>query len=130
MNFAPDAARATRLVFIRGLEVQARLGVHPHEKAAPQRVIIAVELLVADDAAPAGVGADEFARVVDYARVVQIARETAVAGHVLLVETLAERIAVATLDDPRVLRARVLVEKPDAFQDVASVGVMIERGRE
>jgi len=33
------------------------------------------------------------------------------------------------LADARVQRARVLVEKPDAFQDVATVGVMIERGR-
>ncbi len=129
MSFAPDAAQATRLVFVRGLEVKARLGVHPHEKAAPQRVVIGVELLVEDEAAPAGVGPDEFARVVDYAKVVQIARAAAAAGHVLLVETLAERIAVAVLADARVRRARVAVEKPDAFQDVATVGVMIERSR-
>ncbi|RYI79135.1 MAG: dihydroneopterin aldolase, partial [Acetobacteraceae bacterium] len=37
MNFAPDAARRLRLVFVRGLALQARLGVYPHEKAAPQR---------------------------------------------------------------------------------------------
>lgn len=130
MNFAPDAARRLRLVFVRGLALQARLGVYPHEKAAPQRVIIGVELAVEDEAAPASVGADDLRRVVDYERVVRAARAAAADGHTLLVETLAERIAAAALADPRVLRARVSVEKPDAFPDAATVGVVIERMRD
>lgn len=129
MNFAPDADRRLRLVFVRGLALQARLGVYPHEKAAPQRVIIGVELAVEDEAAPASIGADDLRRVVDYERVVRAARAAAADGHTLLVETLAERIAAAALADPRVLRARVSVEKPDAFPDAATVGVVIERMR-
>lgn len=127
--FAPDAAARLRLVFLRGLALEARLGVHPHEKAAPQRVVIGVELAVEDDAAPTGIGPDELRRVVDYERVVKAARAEAAGGHTLLVETLAERIAAAALADPRVVRARVSVEKPDAFPDVASVGVVVERSR-
>jgi dihydroneopterin aldolase len=129
MSFAPDAARGLRRVFVRGLEVEARLGVHPHEKAAPQRVRIGIELAVRDEEAPGGVGADDLARVVDYEAVVLAARREATAGHVKLTETLAERIALAALADPRVVLARVSVEKPDAFADVASVGVVVERGR-
>ncbi len=129
MSFAPDAARRLRLVFVRGLALQARLGVYPHEKAAPQRVIIGVELAVEDEAAPASVGADDLRRVVDYERLVLAARTAASDGHTLLVETLAERIALAALTDPRVVRARVSVEKPDAFPDAATVGVVIERQR-
>jgi dihydroneopterin aldolase len=128
VTFAPDAERRLRLVFVRGLTLQARLGVHPHEKAAPQRVVIGIELAVEDDAAPDSVGADDFRRVVDYERLVKAARAAA-SGHTLLVETLAERIAETALADPRVLRARVSVEKPDAFPDAASVGVVIERIR-
>jgi 7,8-dihydroneopterin aldolase/epimerase/oxygenase len=85
--------------------------------------------VVQDDAAPSDVGPDEFRRVVDYARLVEVARATVATGHVLLVETLAERVALAALDDPRVQRARVTVEKPDAFADVESVGVTVERRR-
>jgi dihydroneopterin aldolase len=129
MNFAPDAERRLRLVFVRGLALQARLGVYPHEKAAPQRVIIGVELAVEDEAAPASVGPDDLRRVVDYERVVRAARAAVADGHTLLVETLAERIALAALADPRVLRARVSVEKPEAFPDAATVGVVIERMR-
>lgn len=129
MSFAPDAANGLRLVFVRGLQVQARLGVHPHEKAAPQRVLIDVELAVRDPHAPHDEGPDVFARVVDYGAVIRMAREVATAGHVLLAETLAERIALTALSDPRVAAARVRVEKPDAFADAVGVGVWVERRR-
>lgn len=116
-----------RRVFIRGLELQARLGVHAHEKVGPQRIVVHVELDVRDDG-PA-VGADDFARVVDYEQVVLAARQAVSGGHVLLVETLAEHMAALALRDARVLRARVSIEKPDAFSDVAAVGVTVERAR-
>ncbi|MBL6077030.1 dihydroneopterin aldolase [Belnapia sp. T18] len=126
---APDAARRLRLVFVRGLTLQARLGIYPHEKARPQRVIVGVELAVEDESAPASVGPDDLRRVVNYESVVKAARAAAEDGHTLLVETLAERIAAAALADPRVASARVTIEKPDAFPDAASVGVTIERLR-
>jgi 7,8-dihydroneopterin aldolase/epimerase/oxygenase len=129
MSLEPDAAAGLRVVFVRGLELRASLGVHPHEKAAPQRVVVGVELAVRDEAAPSGVGEDDLRRTVDYSAVVQAARAIAAGGHTLLVETLAERIAAAALADPRVVRARVTVEKPDAFAEAAGVGVSVERTR-
>ncbi|WP_207539096.1 dihydroneopterin aldolase [Sabulicella rubraurantiaca] len=118
-----------RQVFVRGLELQARLGVHAHEKAAPQRILVHIELAVEDESAAVGIGPDDLARVVDYDRVVQATREAVAQGHVMLVETLAETVAAAALVDPRVRLARVSIEKPDAFPDIASVGVTIERTR-
>jgi len=128
-GFAPDAARGLRRVFLRGLDVQARLGVHAHEKQGPQRIIIGIELAVEDADVARGVGADQLSRVVDYERVVKAARRIASGEHVLLVETLAERIALAALEDPKVVVARVQIEKPEAFADVVSVGVVVERHR-
>jgi dihydroneopterin aldolase len=129
MSFAPDAARGLRHVFVRGLAVQARLGVMPHEEKRAQRVVIGVDLAVRDAAAPAGEGPDDLQRVVDYRVVAETARRIALAGHVRLAETLAERIALALLADDRVVAARVSIEKPDVLPDVASVGVVIERTR-
>ncbi len=129
MSPLADAARGQRHVFVRGLTVQAHLGVHPHEETKAQRVLIGVDLAVRDEHAPSGEGPDELARVVDYAAVAATARRIACAGHVRLAETLAERIAVALLADQRVLRARVTVEKPDVLPDVTSVGVVVERTR-
>jgi dihydroneopterin aldolase len=130
VTYSPDADRKLRLVFVRGLELMANLGIHPHEKAAAQRIRLGVELVVQDDAAPHQVGPDDFRRVVDYARLVEVARGVVAQGHVLLVETLAERVALAALEDARVERARVTVEKPEAFSDVESVGVIVERRRQ
>jgi len=127
--YAPDALRALRRVFVRGLTVQARLGVYPKEVAAPQRVVIGIELLVEDRDVAAGIGPDRLERVVDYAAVAGRAREVATSGHIRLAETLAERIAIACLEDPRVRGARVTVEKPDILPGVAAVGVSVERLR-
>ena len=72
---------------------------------------------------------DDLRRTVDYGAVVGAACAIVAEGHTLLVETLAEKIALAALADPRVVRARVSVEKPDAFAEAASVGVSVERFR-
>ena len=126
-----DATRATRHMFIRDLMLSASIGVHPHEHNGRQRVRINIDLAVADEGAPnlsrAAVGQDELGRVVDYETIVNNVRAMATAGHVQLVETLAERLCEACLNDARVRIARVRVEKLDVFQDAASAGVEIER---
>jgi dihydroneopterin aldolase len=129
MSFAPDAAAGLRLVFVRHLEVQALLGVYPHEETAKQRVILDLELAVEDPEAPLGEGPDRLPRVVDYAAVAERARQIATFAHVRLAETLAERIAISLLEDARIRRVRVGVTKPDALPGGVEVGVVIERSR-
>jgi dihydroneopterin aldolase len=128
-----DASRQVRHVFVRDLVLQARIGAYAHERDAPQPVRINIDLGVHDDvAAPmsrAGVGKDELSRVVDYGKVAAAARAIVAQGHVMLVETLAERIAEAAFADPRVRQVRVRVEKLAALHDAAAVGVEIERRR-
>jgi dihydroneopterin aldolase len=136
-----DAVRGLRHVFLRDLVLPARIGVHPHEHAGPQRVRINVDLAVEDEGARAAtgegvaalsrppVGRDELSRVVDYEAIANAVRAIVASGHVRLVETLAERIAEAGLADRRVLSARVRVEKLDIFHDAVSAGVEVERRR-
>jgi dihydroneopterin aldolase len=120
-------------VFIRDMMLSASVGIYPHEHATPQRVRVNIDLAVADDGArPASrvaVGRDALSRVVDYEAVANAVRGVVADGHVLLVETLAERIAETCLTDPRVESARIRVEKLDVFPDAASAGVEIERRR-
>jgi 7,8-dihydroneopterin aldolase/epimerase/oxygenase len=127
VGYAPDAAAGLRVVFVRELRVSARLGIHAHEAQDAQPVRISLEALVRDDSAPDGIGEDRLRRVVDYAALCSTARRMAEAGHTRLAETLAEKIAVACLAEPRILRIRVMVEKPAILPDVTSVGVWIER---
>ena len=126
-----DATRATRHMFIRDLVLTASIGVHAHEHTAPQRVRINVDLAITDDGATktsrAAVGQDDLGRVVDYEALVNRIRAMVAAGHVQLVETLAERLAEACLSDDRILIARVRVEKLDVFADATSAGVEVER---
>lgn len=126
-----QAALALRHVFVRDLALMAVIGVHPHEREAPQRIRLNLDLAVEDDGARplsrAAVGRDELSRVVDYEAIAATARRIVAAGHVALVETLAERLAEACLGDRRVRVVRVRVEKLDAVDGAASVGIEIER---
>ncbi|MCW3476005.1 dihydroneopterin aldolase [Limobrevibacterium gyesilva] len=128
-----DAARGLRHVFLRDLMLTASIGIYPHEHEAKQRIRINVDLAVQDDAgrglSRAAVGRDDLTRVVDYEALANKVRALVAAGHVRLVETLAERIAEACLEDPRVELARIRVEKLDVFADAASAGVEVERRR-
>ena len=120
-----NRAAGIRHVFLRDMVLSASIGVYAHEHTAKQRVRINVDLGV-DDTAEA-IGPDELPRVVDYEKVANAVRAIVAAGHVRLVETLAERIATACLADKRVRLAKIRVEKLDIFTDAASAGVEIER---
>ncbi len=114
-----------RQVFLRDMRLDASIGVLPREQGVTQRLLVNVSLSVRDE--HQGVGPDELDRVVDYAAAAETVRQIVGAGHVRLVETLAERLAVALLADSRVRIARVRVEKLDVFADALSAGVEVER---
>lgn len=114
-----------RRVFVRDLVLYCLIGVHRHERDGKQRVRINVDLKVAEDD---GAIEDKLSNVLCYETVVDRIREIAAAGHINLVETLAEQIADACLSGSRVDCVIVRVEKLDVFADAASVGVEIERG--
>ena len=124
IDFGDDQVSGGYRIFLRGLEVRCSIGVHAHERAGSQRVTVDLDLLVTADAGPID---DSLGRVVDYERIVEGVRRLAAGQHVNLVETLAERIAEFCLAEPRVRRVRVAVAKPDAFADVAAVGIEIDR---
>ncbi len=117
---------ARRIVFLRDLVLGAEIGVNPDEQGRTQRVRLNVALLVEEGAGPVR---DNLREVVDYGRLATAVRRTVAAGHVRLVETLAERIAGACFFDIRILAARIRVEKLDVFDDLEAVGVEIERRR-
>ena len=113
-----------RTVFVRGLVLQARIGVYDSEQHGTQRIRVDVSFDVAD---PGGIGDDTLGRVVDYGEVADTVRREVASGHVHLVETLAERIAHSLLQDVRKLTVRVQVEKLDILPDGGTAGVAITR---
>ncbi len=125
-GYAPDPngdPAFTDRVFVRDLVLPVRIGAYARERAAPQRVRFAVEVLVTRAARASADMRDVFS----YDVITDGIRLLIDAGHVPLVETLAERIAEMLLAHPRVVRATVAVEKLETGNGI--VGVTIERTR-
>ena len=122
-----DAKTRIRHVFVRDLELDANIGVYKREKGKQQPVRINVDLTVEETA---GEVDDKLENVVDYGAVVDGIKTILAAGHLNLVETLAEKIAAHCLADARVKVARVRIEKLNVIAEASSVGVEIEREAE
>ena len=114
-----------RHVLVRDLVLPCEIGVLRRERGVGQRVRINLDLAVREDTQPIE---DDLRNVVCYDEVVSGVRAIVAAGHINLVETLAERIAAMCLADQRVEGVRVRVEKLDVYPDAAAVGVEIYRG--
>ncbi len=107
-------------VFVRGLKVEAQIGVYDHEHGRMQPLVVDVELDVAAS------HCERLPDTVNYETIGEAARAIVAEGHIDLVETFAERLAQACFTDPRVTRARVRVEKPLALAPhAAAAGVEI-----
>ena len=110
-------------VFVRGLEVEAGIGVYHHEQGRLQRLVIDVTLEL--DPGPI----ERLGDTINYETVANAARAIAAEGHVGLVETFAENLARACMDERRVRRATVRIEKPGALEAVAAPGCEIVLAR-
>ncbi|CAN5175206.1 dihydroneopterin aldolase [soil metagenome] len=120
----PDAPRLEGLtVFVRGLRVEAGIGVYDHEHGRLQTLVIDVTLEL---------GAHTVERLgdtVNYETVAAGARAIVAAGHVGLVESFAERLALDCLKDGRVRRVVVRVEKPGALDGAEAAGCEVAYAR-
>ncbi len=126
MNAAPPGLRLAQLsVFVRGLRIQAEVGIYTHEYGRKQPLVIDVELQVTAAAC------EHIADTLNYEQIVARAQQIADAGHVKLIEAFAERLAEALLEDERVTRARVRIEKPEALApraEAAGAEIILARG--
>ncbi|MBV1900039.1 MAG: dihydroneopterin aldolase [Kordiimonadaceae bacterium] len=119
-----DATRSVRHIFVRDYVVDAQIGVWEHEKDTHQKIRINVDLSVHENTQHHD---DQLSNVVCYNDIVTNIQAILAKGHINLVETLAEKIADMALTDKQVIGTRVKVEKLEAVEGAASVGVEIER---
>jgi dihydroneopterin aldolase len=114
---------------LRGLRLSALVGALPEERDRLQP--IEVDLDVEADLAPSG-RSDLLADTIDYGAVCAAVEAVAGAGHVTLLEHLADRLAVAVLAvDGRVDAVTVAVRKlrPPVPLQLDTSGVRIRRSR-
>ncbi|MGC4025302.1 MAG: dihydroneopterin aldolase [Mesorhizobium sp.] len=114
-----------KTIIMRDLELRLSVGVHDHEKKAPQRLIVSVEATL-DGSPDEG---DLLGGTLDYDTIRNFAKRFELGPHHELQETIARRILDFVLSNPGVTRAVVETAKPDIFDDCAFVGVRLEADR-
>jgi 7,8-dihydroneopterin aldolase/epimerase/oxygenase len=105
-------------VFIEYLEVTARVGIHPEERAGPQKLLIDIALEVIP------LEHDDITQTVCYERLSNEIKALAEERHRDLLETLAAEIAALCRADPRVIGGHVTLRKPGIL-GAAAVGVRL-----
>ena len=111
-------------VFLRQLQLEAVIGVYDWEREIRQPLIMDLE--IATDAGRAA-ASDRIQDALDYHAVAKRITEFVGQSDFQLVETLAERCAELLIREFAVTWLRMTVHKPDAVENAASVGVVIER---
>lgn len=96
---------------LRGLRVRGYHGVLPSERAAGQDFLVDASLELDLDAAA---HSDRLDETCDYAALAHRLAAVVAGEPVNLIETLAERLLLGCLEDPRVCWAQVCVHKPEA----------------
>lgn len=115
------------LVFICELQLEAVIGVHDHEREAPQPLRMDLELAANTRRAAAS---DRIQDALDYTAVAERITRFVAASEFQLVETLAERCADLLINEFETSWLRLTLHKPQAIENAASVGVIIERERQ
>jgi dihydroneopterin aldolase len=100
-------------LFIKDLVITGKHGVHDHEKETAQRFGVSVELELAGDK-PAH--SDDLADTVDWSKLKKAIIAIVEGETYDLIERLAQEIASKALEDKRVARVVVTIDKLDAFK--------------
>ena len=113
--------RSARII-LDSLAVEADIGFHDFEVGSPQRLLVTVELWLADPSLPDG---DDPARAWNYDFLRQEVEELAIARRWNLQETLAHAIFDRIAAFHGVAHLRIRTSKPDIYPDAHGVGVEI-----
>ncbi len=113
-------------IHIKDLLVSGIIGINPDERVTKQDILVNVTMWAdTRDAATS----DDIADAVNYRTVAKRIIAHIEAGEPMLVERLVQEIADICLDDERVDKVEVTVEKPGALRFARSVGISVIRSR-
>ncbi len=127
-NDSPNQAAITvtaQRILMSDLTLPCRIGVTKEERAERQRLRINLRLEVR----PNPPREDKITEVVHYGHLVARIRGVCAEVEVRLLESLSARIAQACFLDPRVIGAKVRIEKLDRYPDVGGIGSEFEYRR-
>lgn len=114
------------IIRVKNLRLRAIIGVNPWERTEPQAVIINLEVEFNGQEAA---HSDNLADTVDYRSISKKIIDLVEGSQYLLIETLAGNILRAVMEDTRITRAKVEVDKPNAIKSADSTSVELEIGK-
>jgi (5-formylfuran-3-yl)methyl phosphate synthase len=114
---------ATDLTFVHDFICAVRIGAYAHEREKPQKVRFSVDVRVLRP----GHAPEDMRDVFSYDIITDSIQMIVAQEHIALVETLAERIAAVVLTYPRVVSAKVRVEKLEVGPGAVGVEILRER---
>ena len=114
--------KPSRQFLLRDIETQCSIGIHDFERAAPQRILVDVDVLLDPNQEPQ---ADKIDEALNYDDIRQSVLALASSRHFDLQETLARQIFDSIMSMKTVLAARVKTSKPDVYEDVGSVSYQL-----
>ena len=121
MGYEPDK------IYIKDLLLRCIIGINDEERINKQDIVINITMEA--DLREAG-ESDRIEDTVNYKKIKQDVIQLVEKSEYFLVEKMAAEIAKLCLKNERVLKARVLVEKPAALRFARTVGVEVTRSRE
>lgn len=113
------------IIYIKQLKIDTVIGIFDWEREIKQQVCLDIDMAVDITQAAAGEDIDS---TVSYKTVSDRLVEFISKSEFLLVETMAQEIAVLLRKEFALGWVRIRVGKPTAIADAAEVGVLIERG--
>ncbi|WP_417320474.1 dihydroneopterin aldolase [Emcibacter sp.] len=114
-----------RQIILENFETLASIGIHEHERAAPQRLVFNIVLTV-DTACPEQ---DHIEEVLDYDFLRTGIIELIEARHYNLQESLCRDIVDLCFSRAQVSAVEVSSRKTDVYEDCAAIGYRIEAHR-
>ena len=111
-------------VFIKDLVIKTYIGIYPSEKTNKQRVRFNISILAKDNIKNVK---NDISQFVSYEDIINKIKKILSYGHIPLLETLADKIAVECLKNKKILLIEIKIEKLDIFKDAESVGIKIIR---
>lgn len=112
-------------IYLGGLQIETIVGIWDWERQIPQTVVVDLEM--AADIAKAA-ATDSIDDTLNYKLVSKRIQSLVEDGGFQLVETMAEKIAEAVINEFDVPWVKVRINKPGAIRGARNVGVEIERG--
>ncbi len=114
------------IIHIKNLRLKGIIGIYDHERVQEQDIIINLEIHFDGTKA---VETDQIEQTIDYDTITQQITKLIRDSKFYLVETLADKLLNLVMQEKRVLKARVEVDKPQALKNADSISVVAEGER-